>query len=88
MMNSFLKKIAIVLPTMVIANVVCLKAQTNITGQKKLNTITTGVPFLRISPDARAGAMGDVGIATESDANDTHWNIIRYSYIHGYFCIS
>ncbi|MCX8470737.1 MAG: type IX secretion system outer membrane channel protein PorV [Chitinophagaceae bacterium] len=77
MMNSFLKKIAIVLPTMVIANVVCLKAQTNITGQKKLNTITTGVPFLRISPDARAGAMGDVGIATESDANDTHWNIAK-----------
>ena len=24
------------------------------------NFVTTAVPFLRISPDARAGAMGDV----------------------------
>lgn len=30
----------------------------------KLNTVTTAVPFLRINPDARAGGMGDVGIAT------------------------
>jgi hypothetical protein len=38
------------------------------------NTITTAVPFLRISPDARSGAMGDVGIAISPDANAQHWN--------------
>ena len=27
-----------------------------------LNTITTAVPFLLISPDSRSGAMGDVGV--------------------------
>jgi hypothetical protein len=38
------------------------------------NTINTAVPFLRISPDARAGAMGDAGVATSPDANSIYWN--------------
>ena len=32
------------------------------------NAISTATPFLLIVPDARAGAMGDVGVATSSDA--------------------
>ena len=32
-----------------------------------LNTISTSVPFLLIAPDSRAGAMGDVGVATSPD---------------------
>ncbi len=39
-----------------------------------INVVTTAVPFLRISPDARAGGMGDVGIATTPDANSPFWN--------------
>lgn len=38
------------------------------------STITTAVPFLMISPDAKAGGMGDLGVATEGDANSMHWN--------------
>ena len=38
------------------------------------NTILTAVPFLRIVPDARFGAMGDVGIAMPSDPNTMHFN--------------
>jgi hypothetical protein len=34
-----------------------------------INVVTTAVPFLRITPDARAGGMGDAGIATAPDAN-------------------
>ena len=45
---------------------------TQLLGQ--LNTITTAVPFLMISPDAKAGAMGDAGVATTPDANNAHWN--------------
>ena len=30
------------------------------------NVITTAVPFVSISPDARGGAMGDCGVATSS----------------------
>ena len=42
----------------------------NVTAQTKpLNIVTTAVPFLRIPSDARAGGMGDVGIATSPDAN-------------------
>ncbi len=43
----------------------------------QVNTITTAVPFLRISPDARAGGMGDVGIATSADANAQYWNVAK-----------
>ena len=49
--------------------------------QDDLNTITTGVPFLMISPDARGGAMGDVGVATEPDANSMFWNPAKYAFI-------
>jgi hypothetical protein len=39
------------------------------------NTVTSAVPFLRISPDARSGAMGDVGVAISPDANAQFWNV-------------
>ena len=41
------------------------------------NYINTAVPFLRISPDARSGAMGDVGIALSPDANAVYWNLAK-----------
>lgn len=43
----------------------------------QLNIVTTAVPFLRISPDARAGGMGDAGIATSPDANSVFWNLAK-----------
>lgn len=49
-----------------------VSAQQQVNGQKI--AITTAVPFLRISPDARSGAMGDVGIAISPDANSQYWN--------------
>jgi len=49
--------------------------------QIQLNTITTAVPFLMISPDARAGAMGDVGAATDADGSSIHWNPAKMAFI-------
>ncbi len=46
-----------------------------------LNVITTAVPFLMISPDARAGAMGDAGVSSAPDVNSMHWNPAKYAYI-------
>jgi hypothetical protein len=46
-----------------------------------LNTITTAVPFLLISPDSKAGAMGDVGVATNPDANSIHWNPAKLAFV-------
>ena len=43
--------------------------------------ITTAVPFLTITPDARAGAMGDAGVATKPDANATYWNAAKLAFI-------
>ena len=42
-----------------------------------INVVTTAVPFLRISPDARAGAMGDLGMATSPDANSGFYNLAK-----------
>jgi type IX secretion system protein PorV len=43
--------------------------------------ITTAVPFLRINPDARAGGMGDIGIATPVDANGVYANPAKMAFI-------
>tara|TARA_B100000886_G_scaffold188258_1_gene129387 strand:- start:1416 stop:2600 length:1185 start_codon:yes stop_codon:yes gene_type:complete len=47
----------------------------------RLNTITTSVPFLIISPDAKAGGMGDVGVASTPDAMSMHWNPAKYAFV-------
>ncbi len=44
------------------------------------NPLSTGVPSLLISPDARAGGMGDVGVATSPDINSQHWNPAKYAF--------
>ncbi len=43
----------------------------------RVNVISTAVPFLRISPDARSGAMGDAGVAISPDANSVYWNLSK-----------
>ncbi|MGB8490614.1 MAG: type IX secretion system outer membrane channel protein PorV [Bacteroidales bacterium] len=48
-----------------------------------LNAIQTVVPFLTISPDSRAGAMGDAGVATSPDVYSQHWNPAKYAFIDG-----
>jgi hypothetical protein len=52
----------------------------HLSAQDKINVVSTAVPFLRISPDARAGGMGEVGIATAPDANSNFWNLAKTSF--------
>ncbi len=42
--------------------------------------ITTGVPFLLISGDARSAGMGDIGVATSADAFSQQWNPAKYAF--------
>jgi hypothetical protein len=42
--------------------------------QLQLNTITTAVPFMSITPDSRAGAMGDAGTALSASSTSIYWN--------------
>lgn len=55
----------------------------NVPDDLQLNTITTAVPFLLISPDSRSGAMGDAGVATSPDENSIHWNPAKLAFIDG-----
>lgn len=45
-----------------------------------INVVTTAVPFLRISPDARSGGMGELGVAISPDANSGFWNIGKVAF--------
>jgi hypothetical protein len=51
-----------------------------VNAQNKINVVTTAVPFLRISPDARAGGMGDLGVATSPDASAGFWNMGKVAF--------
>ena len=51
------------------------------TGGPCVNSIITAVPFLRIVPDARSGAMGDVGVAISPDANSMHYNASKLAFV-------
>ncbi len=52
------------------------------------NAIPTAVPFLRITPDARTGAMGDAGVAISADANSMHVNTSKLAFADNDFAIS
>jgi hypothetical protein len=43
--------------------------------------ITTAVPFLTISPDARSGGLGDAGVAISPDANSVYWNVGKLAFV-------
>ena len=45
------------------------------------NVITTAVPFVSISPDARGGSMGDCGVASEADVYSMHYNPAKYTFM-------
>ena len=50
-------------------------AQSGVTDDDlQLNTITTAVPFMSITPDSRAGAMGDAGTALSASSTSLYWN--------------
>ena len=52
------------------------------TGKNEFNPVQTGTNSLSIAPDARAAAMGDLGVATEADANSQYWNPSKYSFAY------
>ena len=61
---------------------ITLTAQTTTTYTPNEDTrvITTGAPFLLIATDARAAAMGDMGVATSVDAYSQQWNPSKYAF--------
>lgn len=49
--------------------------------QYRERVITTAVPFLTIASDARSSAMGDMGVATTTDAFSQQWNAAKYAFL-------
>lgn len=50
--------------------------------KNEFNPITTGVTSYTIAPDARAASMGDLGAATDPDANSQYWNPSKYAFAY------
>ena len=48
--------------------------------QNSNRVITTGVPFLLITSDARAAGMGELGVATSADIYSQQWNPAKYAF--------
>ena len=88
-----MKKLLCVAAGIILLSISSLQAQ-NVNGSnydytgKELNTITTAVPFLLVAPASRAGAMGDMGVATSADVNAQHHNPSKYVFNENKFGIS
>ncbi|PIB28484.1 hypothetical protein BFP77_09945 [Maribacter sp. 4U21] len=48
--------------------------------QEDQRVITTAVPFLTIAADARSAGMGDMGVATSTDAFSQQWNPAKFAF--------
>lgn len=48
--------------------------QHDLDGKLGLNTITTALPFMSITPDSRAGGMGEAGTALSGSSTSIYWN--------------
>lgn len=55
-------------------------AQNTVVNPNDTRVITTGVPFLLITPDARAAGMGELGVATSADTYSQQWNPAKYAF--------
>ena len=50
--------------------------------KSEFNPVETGVTSLSIAPDARGASMGDLGAATDPDANSQFWNPSKYAFAY------
>ena len=75
-LGVYSKRVSIIAVALIVGNKLSAQQTTNLNQIRpdQINTITTAVPFLLITPDSRAGGMGDVGAATSTDINSIHWN--------------
>ena len=75
-LGVYSKRVSIIAVALIVGNKLSAQQTTNLNQIRpdQINTITTAVPFLLITPDSRAGGLGDVGAATSTDINSIHWN--------------
>lgn len=69
------RKLVAALASIALINSLTSQAQNN------NRVFSTLVPFLTISPDSRAAAMGDAGVASSPDANSVYWNTAKLVFV-------
>ncbi len=67
-----------------LGTVYCADAQ----DKNDFNPLQTGVNSLNIAPDARGSSMGDLGAATDPDANSQFWNPSKYAFAYSNAALS
>lgn len=72
-----MKKTSLILLSLAFISISAFSQDVN----SQLNPIITSVPSLTITPDSRAGGMGDVGAATTPDINSQYWNPAKYAFM-------
>lgn len=65
-----------------------VRAEEGSTIKNEFNPIQTGVTSLSIAPDARGASMGDLGAATDPDANSQFWNPSKYAFAYSKASVS
>ena len=72
-MKAISKIVALI--AVVVAAVSPVRAQ-----KSDFNPVQTGINSLDIAPDARSAGMGELGAATDPDANSQYWNPSKYAF--------
>ncbi|WP_458627611.1 type IX secretion system outer membrane channel protein PorV [Winogradskyella sp. PC D3.3] len=76
-----MKKHFITAVSLVMINLVCSQETIQIIpNSNDSRVITTGLPFMLISPDARSASMGDMGVATSVDGFSQQYNPAKYAF--------
>ncbi|MDE7427255.1 MAG: type IX secretion system outer membrane channel protein PorV [Muribaculaceae bacterium] len=87
-MNKILNKITAAVCAVLAAVVICGAAPDVMAQKNEFNPIQTGVNSLNIAPDARGASMGDLGAATDPDANSQYWNPSKYAFAYSNAAVS
>lgn len=83
-MNNSILKITIA----ALLTLCAFPASADSSGKNEFNPVETGVTSLGIAPDARGASMGDLGAATEPDANSQYWNPSKYAFAYSQAAVS
>lgn len=88
MNSSLMKKILRLSIFALLVAFVALPASSENIKNDEFNPLTTGVTSLSIAPDARGASMGDLGAATDPDANSQYWNPSKYAFAYSQAAVS
>ena len=69
-----------IFPIFLAASLAALPAAADDDVRDQFDPVMTAVTSQSIAPDARAGGMGDVGVATDPDVHSQYWNPAKYPF--------